>query len=102
MKKFDNPIQFRTENQVLIDKSEIHRYHFDRNIQMVTLMGIEDKIALLKELLLCGNTVYTWKYDADLRILSSNCPQESLLGDAFELFGGKEILLEQARIRISR
>lgn len=60
-------------------------------------MGIEDKIALLKELLLCGNTVYTWKYDADLRILSSNCPQESLLGDAFELFGGKEILLEQAR-----
>ena len=50
-------------------------------------MDIEQNLALFQELLCCGNSIYTWRYDADGNLLSSNCPEESLFGKAFSLLG---------------
>lgn len=53
-------------------------------------MDIEQNLALLQELLCCGNNIYTWCYDAQGRLLRSNCPHESLFGAAFSVLGCKE------------
>ena len=50
-------------------------------------MDIEQNLALLQELLCCGSNIYTWCYDSDGNLLSSNCPDESLFAKAFSLLG---------------
>ena len=50
-------------------------------------MDIEQNLALFQELLCCGSNSYTWCYDSDGNLLSSNCPDESLFAKAFSLLG---------------
>ena len=50
-------------------------------------MDIEQNLALFQELLCCGSNIYTWCYDSDGNLLSSNCPDESLFAKAFSLLG---------------
>ncbi len=60
-------------------------------------MDIEQNLALFQELLCCGGNIYTWRYDADGQLLSSNCPHESLFGAAFSFLGCKERALSIGR-----
>lgn len=46
------------------------------------------------ELVLCGDNIYTWCYDAAGKLLCSNCPDEIVLGTAFVQFGGKGQMLD--------
>ena len=59
-------------------------------------MTVYDNMALLSELFLCGSNIYTWCYDAEGRLLTSNCPEEKMLDTAFELFDCKQQILEYA------
>ena len=60
-------------------------------------MDIPDNLRLFQELITCGSNIYTWCYDAEGQLLSSNCPDEVLLGTAFSLFGCKEQMLARGR-----
>ena len=55
-------------------------------------MDIADRIALFSQQIMCGGDVYTWRYDAQLRLLQSNCPREAVLDEFLNAFGGKEAL----------
>lgn len=57
-------------------------------------MDIEQNLALFQELLCCGGNIYTWCYDAQGELLSSNCPHESLFGAAFSFLGCKDRALQ--------
>lgn len=57
-------------------------------------MNIEQNLALFQELLCCGGNIYTWCYDAQGELLSSNCPHESLFGAAFSFLGCKDRALQ--------
>ena len=46
-------------------------------------MGVEE----FKDLLLCCGNIYLWKLDSGGNLLQSNCPDEAVLGTAFELLG---------------
>lgn len=59
-------------------------------------MEVQKNMELLQKLFLCGNPVYTWKYDIFGDLLSSNCPDEYILTKAFDLFGCKDAMLEHA------
>ena len=37
-------------------------------------MEMTEKLALFQELIGCGSTLYTWCYDGEGQLLSSNCP----------------------------
>lgn len=60
-------------------------------------MELFQKIQLLAELIRCGDEVYTWCYQADGKLLYSNCPEKEFLDEAFELFGCKQQMLEYAQ-----
>lgn len=53
-------------------------------------MDIEQNLALFQELICCGSSIYTWRYDCGGALLSSNCPGEQLFDEAFSLLGCKE------------
>lgn len=57
-------------------------------------MDVLQNMMLLSELVQCGGNVYTWCYDAQGKLLRSNCPDEAFLASAFELFGCKQRMLE--------
>ena len=50
-------------------------------------MDVLQNMMLFSELVKCGGNVYTWCYDAQGKLLRSNCPDEAFLASAFELFG---------------
>ena len=52
-------------------------------------MDVLQNMMLFSELVKCGGNVYTWCYDAQGKLLRSNCPDEAFLASAFELFGCK-------------
>lgn len=54
-------------------------------------------IALFRELILCGNELYTWCYDISGGLLWSNCPDEGLLEKVFQASGCKEKALRLCR-----
>ena len=60
-------------------------------------MDTNHNMKLLAELLQCGSSVYTWCYDADGNLLGSNCPDETFLASAFDLFGCREGMLAYSR-----
>ncbi len=60
-------------------------------------MDIISNMLLFSELIRCGGEVCTWCYDADGTLVKSNCPDESFLAGAFELFGCKQRMLEYGR-----
>ncbi len=53
-------------------------------------MDTEKNLALFQELICCGGNVYTWQYDPEGNLLSSNCPHEALFGEAFSILGCME------------
>ena len=57
-------------------------------------MDVLQNMMLFSELVQCGGNVYTWCYDAQGKLLRSNCPDEAFLASAFELFGCKQRMLE--------
>lgn len=57
-------------------------------------MDVHNNMELLEKLFLCGNPIYTWKYDSYGDLLSSNCPDEYILTKAFDLFGCKQAMLD--------
>lgn len=60
-------------------------------------MDIEQNLNLFRELLCCGNDIYTWCYDADGTLLCSNCPSETLFANAFSLLGCLDRALQAGR-----
>ena len=60
-------------------------------------MEMTEKLALFQELIGCGSTLYTWCYDGEGQLLSSNCPDEALLATVFANFGCKEKMLTLGR-----
>lgn len=59
-------------------------------------MNVEQNMALFREMIQCAAPVYTWVYDAQGQLLSSNCPDETVLMQAFSAFGCKTVLREYA------
>ncbi len=59
-------------------------------------MNIEDRVELFSEQIMCGAEIYTWRYDADMKLMHSNCPKEELLDETLNAFGGKNALREYA------
>ncbi len=53
-------------------------------------MGVEE----FKDLLLCCGNIYLWKFDSNGNLLQSNCPDEAVLGTAFELLGCKQRIMD--------
>lgn len=60
-------------------------------------MDVEQNIALFQEQIMCGCTVYTWQFDPDIRLLSTNCPYSAIFGEALTLFDSKDVLVEYAK-----
>ena len=46
-------------------------------------MNDPDAISLFRELITCGDELYSWKYNRHLDLISSNCPQEYLFDIIF-------------------
>lgn len=53
-------------------------------------MGVEE----FKDLLLCCGNIYLWKLDSGGNLLQSNCPDEAVLGTAFELLDCKQRIVD--------
>lgn len=60
-------------------------------------MDTDNNIELFQELVRCGTEMFTWCYDADGRLLSSNCPKEAVFSTAFSVLGCKDKMLAHAR-----
>lgn len=58
---------------------------------------MEDSIALFRELVSCGVTIYTWVFDARGQLVDSNCPDQGILSEAFEYTGSSDELLGAAQ-----
>ncbi len=59
-------------------------------------MDIDRNMELFQELVRCGSEIYTWCYDGEGRLLSSNCPEESVFDVAFTALGCRERMLAHA------
>lgn len=57
---------------------------------------IDERLMLFQELMSCINNLYIWKYDAQMNLLSSNCPDESTLHMVFSLENLSGHILEYA------
>lgn len=59
-------------------------------------MNVEERMLLFSEQIMCGAEIYTWRYNANLEPLESNCPKAELLDATLHAFGGKEALRKLA------
>ena len=50
-------------------------------------MDAFQNMTLFSEMIRCGGDIYTWCYDADGKLLKSNCPDAGFLSGVFDLFG---------------
>ncbi len=60
-------------------------------------MNVEQNLTLFRELMLCDGGIYSWTYDKDGTLLSSNCPEEAVLTVAFDVFGCLSKMLDASR-----
>lgn len=60
-------------------------------------MDREEAIALFREMVRYEGALYLWQFDAGGTLLSSNCPDETVLATAFSVFGCRDALLTHAR-----
>lgn len=60
-------------------------------------MDNAQNIALFREMVRCEGALYLWQFDAEGRLLSSNCPDEAVLGTAFSVFGCKDAMLKHLK-----
>lgn len=59
-------------------------------------VDIDRNLELFQELVRCGSEIYTWRYDGEGRLLSSNCPEEPVFDTAFTALGCRERMLAHA------
>lgn len=59
-------------------------------------MELEERLALFRELVRCGE-IYTWCYDAAGELLESNCPERDFLGQVFRFLGCRDKMLAHWR-----
>lgn len=59
-------------------------------------MDISQNMELFQELVRCGGNIFTWRYDGEGNLLSSNCPEEAVFGTAFSLSGCRDRMLAYA------
>ena len=59
-------------------------------------MDVSRDLELFRKLILCSDGVWSWRYDAQGNLLSSDCPQEALFATAFSVLGCKEQMLAGA------
>lgn len=57
---------------------------------------VDHNLSLLGELLSCGSQVFLWSYDAEGRLLASNC-QDAILNTIFERIGASAYMIEFGR-----
>lgn len=57
---------------------------------------MEDAVALFRELVSCGVSIYTWVFDGEGEILESNCPDQAILSEVFEYTGCKDTMYRLA------
>lgn len=50
-------------------------------------MDVQQNLELFQGLMLVSGDVYTWCYDADGKLLSSNCPDQAVFATVFDTFG---------------
>lgn len=62
-------------------------------------MDVQQNLALFRELMLCDGDIYSWCYDAQGKLLFSNCPDEAVLAVAFEAFGCLSKMLKRSEQR---
>ncbi len=60
-------------------------------------MDSDGNIALFREMVRYEGALYLWQFDAAGTLLSSNCPDETVLGTAFSVFGCRDALMAHAR-----
>ena len=60
-------------------------------------MDVSQNMTLFSEMIRCGGDIYTWCYDADGKLLQSNCPDAGVLSCAFDLFGCRQKMLDYGR-----
>lgn len=60
-------------------------------------MDNAQNIALFREMVRCEGALYLWQFDAAGQLLSSNCPDEAMLGTAFSVFGCRDAMLEHLK-----
>jgi AraC-like DNA-binding protein len=56
-------------------------------------LNIEQKLELFRDLVSCNYSLHYWKFDSELNILYSNCPNEILFNEIFSLSGCKDYML---------
>lgn len=56
-------------------------------------MDMEERIALLQEQMLCVGPIYTFRLDAQGNLKSSNCPEQTIVHQAFCVLGCRDKLL---------
>ena len=59
-------------------------------------MDVSRDLELFRKLILCSDGVWSWRYDAQGNLLSSDCPPEALFATAFSMLGCKEQMLAGA------
>ncbi|MBO7404424.1 MAG: helix-turn-helix domain-containing protein [Clostridia bacterium] len=59
-------------------------------------MNSEERLDLFGDMILCCHSLYLWHYDAEMKLLKSNCPDEDLVRGLFDTDGTRENLLRQA------
>lgn len=57
-------------------------------------MDVAQNVALFREMIRCEGAFYLWQFDAKGQLLSSNCPDEAVLGTAFSVFGCRDAMLQ--------
>lgn len=60
-------------------------------------MDAFQNMTLFSEMIRCGGDIYTWCYDADGKLLKSNCPDAGFLSGVFDLFGCRKKMLDYGR-----
>lgn len=61
-------------------------------------MDTAERIALFRDIVNCCHNLYLWSYDADCRLLSSNCPQEILIHQMFTMSEQYRIITDYAKL----
>ena len=62
-------------------------------------MDIQHNLELFRELMLCDGKICSWTYDAEGKLLFSNCPDEAVFAVVFEVCGCHGRMLELGRKR---
>ena len=60
-------------------------------------MDVFQNMTLFSEMIRCGGDIYTWCFDADGKLLQSNCPDAGFLSGAFDLFGCRKKMLDYGK-----